>query len=96
MYVPREPRVNSYHRGYTKRWGKASKAFRVRYALCGQRPGGQRPVMSQCFDEGRETPSAQTDHVVPHHGDPVLFWDVEGNWQALCDSCGARKSQAGL
>jgi len=51
--------------------------------------------MSQCYLEQRETPSAQTDHVVPHRGDMRLFWDAN-NWQALCAECGARKSQAGL
>jgi 5-methylcytosine-specific restriction protein A len=94
--VPREPRINAYRRGYTKRWHRATKAFRVRYPLCGMRPGQQRPVMSRCFEERRDTPATQTDHVVPHRGDPVLFWDAATNWQSLCDSCGARKTQAGL
>lgn len=26
------------------------------------------------------------DHIVPHRGDPVLFWD-ERNWQPLCKRC---------
>lgn len=91
----REPRRSARDRGYTKRWERASKAFLMRYRLCGQRPNGVRPVMSQCFEEGRTTLSTQTDHVVPHRGDVALFWD-ETNWQALCRSCGARKSQAGL
>ncbi len=68
----------------------------MRYPLCGMRPGGKVPVMSQCHDEGRTTPATQTDHVIPHKGDHTLFWDSEGNWQALCAACGARKSQAGL
>ena len=93
--VAREPRVSAYHRGYTKRWAKASLAFRVRYPLCGMRPGGQAPVMSQCHDDGRVTAAQQTDHVIPHRGDVGLFWN-EANWQALCHACGARKSQAGL
>jgi 5-methylcytosine-specific restriction enzyme A len=60
------------------------------------RPNGQVPVMSQCYDEGRITAATQTDHVQPHRGDQVLFWDVVNNWQSLCATCGARKSQAGL
>lgn len=67
-----------------------------RYPLCGMRPRGQPPVMSQCHEQGLATPAKQVDHVVPHKGDPVLFWDEEGNWQSLCASCGSRKSQAGL
>ncbi len=91
----RDPRPSAYHRGYTKRWAKASKAFRVRYPLCGMRPYGQAPVMSQCHDQQRVTAATQTDHVQPHRGEARLFWD-EANWQALCRACGARKSQAGL
>jgi 5-methylcytosine-specific restriction protein A len=26
------------------------------------------------------------DHVVPHRGDPVLFWE-ESNWQSQCQPC---------
>jgi len=92
---PREPRLSAHARGYTKRWDRAAKAFRVRYPLCGMRPYGQVPVMSQCFLEQRDTPATQTDHVVPHRGDMVLFWD-QSQWQSLCHDCGARKSQAGL
>lgn len=93
---PREPRLSAYARGYTKQWDRAAKAFRLRYPLCGMRPGGQVPVMSQCYLEGRTTAATQTDHVQPHRGDRVLFWDHEHNWQSLCHACGARKSQAGL
>lgn len=52
--------------------------------------------MSRCYDERRVTPATQVDHARPHKGNLDLFWDREGNWQALCASCGARKSQAGL
>jgi 5-methylcytosine-specific restriction enzyme A len=93
---PREPRRSAYARGYTKRWDREAKAFRVRYPLCGMRPDDQVPVMSQCHDEQRVTPATQTDHVVPHRGDKVLFWDARGNWQALCDDCHTRKTRAGL
>ncbi len=99
---PREERRSAHARGYTKRWARTSKYFLTCYPLCGMRPDGQRPVMSACF-LAREatqwlqgnTPATQTDHVIPHRGDPVLFWARE-NWQALCASCGARKTQAGL
>lgn len=83
-------------RGYTRRWERRVALFRERYPLCGQRPGGLAPVMSLCHDEGRTTLAFQVDHVVPHRGDPTLFWDELGNWQSLCASCGSRKSAAGL
>jgi len=83
-------------RGYTNRWGRRAAIFRARYPLCGMRPGNRPPVMSACYDADRITLGAQVDHVVPHKGDPDLFWDELGNWQTLCASCGARKSKAGL
>ena len=94
--IPREPRQSAYRRGYTRDWHRLAAAFRLWYPLCGMRPGGRSPVMSQCALEGRETPATQTDHVVPHRGDGRLFWDAEENWQSLCAACGARKTQAGL
>jgi len=92
---PREPRRSAYARGYTKKWDRFAKWFRLTYPLCGMRPGGVVPVMSQCYVEERDTPATQTDHVVPHRGDQQLFWNLT-NLQSLCAACGARKSQAGL
>ena len=91
-----QSRRTSRERGYSRRWEAAARAFRAQYPLCGMRPGGLSPVMSQCHDQGRVSPAEQVDHVVPHRGDQALFWDREGNWQSLCRACGARKSQAGL
>lgn len=31
-------------------------------------------------------PASLVDHVVPHRGDPELFWRT-GNHQSLCDHC---------
>jgi 5-methylcytosine-specific restriction protein A len=87
---------SSSTRGYTKRWQRRAASFKDRYPLCGQRPYGQRPVMSQCFEEGRITAAYAVDHVVPHRQDPVLFWDEERNWQSLCAACHSRKTRAHL
>ena len=95
-YCPTHARTSSRDRGYTHRWDLRAALFRTHYPLCGQRPNGQRPVMSRCYEERRVTVATQVDHVVPHRGDPVLFWDEDGNWQSLCAACGARKSRAGL
>jgi len=83
-------------RGYGNRWARRSTLFRARYPLCGMRPDGRAPVMSQCFDEGRPTLADVVDHVVPHKGDQSLFWDELGNWQSLCSTCHTRKTIAGL
>ena len=92
----REARGSQRERGYTRAWERRAASFRQRYPLCGMRPGGRAPVMSQCHDERRATPAAQVDHVIPHRGEPLLFWDELDNWQSLCASCGARKTAAGL
>lgn len=89
-------RGSQRERGYTHTWGKASKAFLQDYPLCGMRPYGAQPVMSQCHAKGYTTAAQHTDHVVPHRGNTALFWDREGNWQALCVQCHSAKTRAGL
>jgi 5-methylcytosine-specific restriction protein A len=68
-------RGNRHERGYTNDWVKASRAFRLAHPLC-----------VRCEQMGRLTPTAVTDHIVPHKGDRALFWD-RSNWQPLCKSC---------
>ena len=94
--IPDRARGTFRERGYTSRWDTRAAAFKRKYPLCGMRPDGLPPVMSQCHDEHRTTIATQTDHVVPHGGDPVLMWDELGNWQALCSACHMRKTAAGL
>ena len=38
--------------------------------------------------------ATQVDHVVPHRGDPALFWRWE-NLQSLCGRCHSRKTRVG-
>lgn len=66
-----------------RRWRKASQAFLVANPLC---------VL--CASEGRVRASEATDHVIPHRGSQVLFWNMD-NWQALCRECHNRKSAKG-
>lgn len=67
-----ERRGSARSRGYDGRWDKARRAFLSEHPLC---------VM--CQREGRVEPATVVDHIVPHRGDPRLFWD-EANWQPLC------------
>ena len=62
-------------RGYGPRWRRARVAYLAPHPLC-----------VRCKAEGRIEPSTTVDHVVPHRGDPTLFWD-EANWAALCKRC---------
>lgn len=91
--MPREPRRSAFSRGYTKKWDKASKAFRLEYPLCGMRVDDAPPVMSLCDQLQRTTPATLVDHVVPHRGDQTLFWDKH-NWQSMCKDCHDRKTRA--
>ena len=46
----------------------------------------QQPLCLLCSRQGRDTTSTVVDHIKPHNGDPVLFWDVN-NLQTLCKQC---------
>jgi 5-methylcytosine-specific restriction protein A len=67
-----ERRGSAHERGYTKRWSRSSKRFLMLNPLC-----------RHCENEGSIRASEVTDHIIPHKGDTVLFWDEE-NWQPLC------------
>jgi 5-methylcytosine-specific restriction protein A len=66
------PRPSARERGYNHRWDKARATFLRHHPLC-----------RMCERESRVTAATVVDHVVPHRGDQVLFWDT-GNWQPLC------------
>ena len=69
-------RGGSTKRGYGSRWQRARRVYLAEHPWCvlvrDDRPCGE--------------PSTVVDHIVPHRGDPVLFWD-ETNWQATCKPC---------
>lgn len=68
-------RPSSRERGYTHRWDMASRAYLCRHPLC-----------VTCG-----AAATVTDHIIPHKGDRILFWDMD-NWQALCERCHNRKT----
>lgn len=69
-------RPAAYRKWYTgDKFRKARAAFMAAHPLC-EICGGL---------------SSDLDHITPHKGDPVLFWDSD-NWQALCASCHSKKT----
>ena len=54
----------------------------------------EQPLCQACQAQGRVEPSADVDHIAPHRGDPLLFWD-RGNLQGLCHQCHSTKTQRG-
>ena len=74
---------------YSKRWNRTSKLFREYNpwcVACGALAAG-----TIKDENGREVPLGVVDHIVPHRGDVILFWD-QSNWQTLCSTCHNRKS----
>lgn len=69
-------RPNSRQRGYTREWQVKSRQFLEFHPTCWMCAGKAELV----------------DHITPHKGDPVLFWDYL-NWQALCTRCHNSRKQ---
>lgn len=76
-------RESATKRGYGPAWQKARKGYLLRHPLC-----------VHCLEHGLVTAATDVDHIVPHRGDPTLFWDFDGNVQALCKACHSRKTAA--
>lgn len=73
-------RSSASSRGYDYKWRQARKRFLKENTLC-----------VKCKVEGKLTKATVVDHIKPHRGDKVLFWD-ESNWQPLCKQCHDRKT----
>ena len=74
-------RLSAARRGYGARWQRYRKSYLKAHPLC---------VMF-CKEEGKTTPATVVDHIVPHKGDPMLFW-APTNHQAGCVACNSRKA----
>ncbi len=68
----RNPLKNSL---YNARWRRARKMYLAMHPLCAQHD-----------KDGEVVAASVVDHIIPHRGDWVLFWD-ETNWQPLCKPC---------
>jgi len=73
-------RPSAASRGYGSKWQRVSKAYLRKHPLC-----------VKCLSEGKYVSASVVDHIVPHRGDKLLFWN-ESNWQALCKPCHDRKT----
>lgn len=67
-------RKSAYQRGYDHRWRKERAAFLSVNPWCALQGGGCTKL------------AEVVDHIHPHRGDMVLFWNRE-NWQPLCAHC---------
>ena len=71
-------------RGYGRAWQRESKRFL-------QSPDHR--LCEECLKRGKYVKAAVVDHIKPHRGDPVLFWD-RSNWRGLCKECHDKKTWA--
>lgn len=74
-------RESAAKRGYDREWREASAAYLVEHPWC-----------VYCLRRGKHTRARVVDHIDPHKGDPVKFWDID-NWQSLCKPCHDRDKQ---
>lgn len=77
-------RGSRHERNYNSRWVKAREAWLRKYPLC-----------KECERHGYITAATVVDHIMPHRGDKVLFWD-KTNWQSLCKTHHDEKTAKGL
>jgi 5-methylcytosine-specific restriction protein A len=89
----RRPNADVRHWYHLARW---------RHPVWGRRAQvlARDPLCVQCKARGRIVPTTDVDHIVPHDGDPVRFWDP-ANLQGLCHAChsektGTEKRQGGV
>jgi 5-methylcytosine-specific restriction protein A len=79
-----DERKSAAQRGYNAEWRRAREDYLRRHPFC-----------VECKKAGRLQPARAVDHIVPHRGDPELFWD-ETNWQGLCITHHNAKTGKGL
>lgn len=68
--------LTTSERGYGSAWQKARAAYLFKHPLC---------VECEAMTPPRFRAAVAVDHVIPHRGDKVLFWDSD-NWAGLCIS----------
>ena len=77
-------REQSHKRGYDYEWRKAKTAFLKDHPLC-------ECDTCKSLPPPRRKRATAVDHITPHRGDKVLFWDRR-NWKAMSHTCHSRKT----
>jgi 5-methylcytosine-specific restriction protein A len=52
----------------------------------------EQPFCVECITRGLRVLTSDVDHIVPHRGEPQLFWS-RTNLQGLCRPCHTRKTR---
>jgi 5-methylcytosine-specific restriction enzyme A len=76
------------------RWrgSAAQRGYDHAWTLLRQRKVRQDPLCEDCLLEGRTTPAAEVDHVIPIAKDPSLRLEIS-NLRSLCKSHHVRKTR---
>lgn len=69
-----------------RNWYKLARWERRRQALF-----AEQPLCVMCLEREEITEADTADHIIPHRGDPDLFW--HGELQPLCASCHSMHKQ---
>jgi 5-methylcytosine-specific restriction protein A len=80
------PAVRAWKADYLRRGTRTSQGYSNRWLRARARWLAEHPLCARCLREVRVTAANVVDHIIPHRGDQVLFWD-ENNWQSLCKPC---------
>ncbi|MGE4337992.1 MAG: HNH endonuclease [Pigmentiphaga sp.] len=91
-HLPKDEAARSKHRDATQHWRswyKTSRWQRLRWSIL------VRDLFTCHMCKGIEADTSRlvADHVRPHRGDEVLFWDT-GNLQCLCKPCHDKLKQS--
>jgi 5-methylcytosine-specific restriction protein A len=90
----REHRSQSVAKPDAERWYNSARwrhpVYGMRARVLREQPFCAGPGCTRALVDG----NADVDHVIPHRGDPRLFWS-RSNLQGLCHRCHAAKTRAG-
>lgn len=74
--------LTTAQRGYGGKWQRARLAYLFKHPCC-----------VHCLARDVIEEATVVDHITPHRGDMVSFWD-SSQWQALCKPCHSVKTAA--
>ena len=82
---PKDTRPSAAKRGYGYKWDKARKRYLAKNPLC---------VYCRRYHD-RVRPATCVDHIIPHKGDPGLFWGAAHKWAAVCKQWNCIRGERG-
>lgn len=85
----KDTRPSAAKRLYGRAWRAASQGYLRKHPLCAGLRNANGEQLTSHGD--RIVPATLVDHIEPHCGDLVKFWDRD-NWQGGCQACHSYKT----